>query len=195
MPPNGRRGSDFTMPLTKTEPASISTARRSCSAGSRGPGARRRGRRPCRWRARSPRRGPRTRKSAATGPKSSSSPGRRAGHRRRRAPSAGRSSPARSSGSAAQEQPRPGRHRALHLLGELVADRRGGERADLGRRVHRIADLERRHAADEARRERVVDRLVDDEALGRDAGLAVVDRARLDRGARRPSRGRPSAAR
>ena len=34
MPPNGRRGSLLTMPFTKTEPASISTAARSICAAS-----------------------------------------------------------------------------------------------------------------------------------------------------------------
>ncbi len=36
MPPKGRRASQATMPLTKTIPASISSIRRCCSAGSRG---------------------------------------------------------------------------------------------------------------------------------------------------------------
>ncbi len=35
MPPEGRRGSDLTTPLTKTEPASIRAARRSARARSR----------------------------------------------------------------------------------------------------------------------------------------------------------------
>ena len=48
---------------------------------------------------------------------------------------------------------------------------------------------------DEAPLELVVDRLVHDEALGGDAGLAVVDDARLHRRRRRPRRGRRWASR
>ena len=47
------------------------------------------------------------------------------------------------------------------------------------RPVHRIAHHQRSHAGREGGREFVVDGVGDDETLGRDAGLPVVDRARL----------------
>ena len=73
----------------------------------------------------------------------------------------------------------PMAHGALDLLRHLVADLRGGERAELGGGVHGITDRQRLHLLHEAPLELVEDLLVHDEALGRDAGLAVVDDARL----------------
>ena len=64
----------------------------------------------------------------------------------------------------------------LHLFGDL----RRRERADFGRFLHRISDDERLHGSHEAGFEVGVDILVDDEALGRDAGLAIVHRAGFD---------------
>jgi hypothetical protein len=53
-----------------------------------------------------------------------------------------------------------------------------GERADVGSVRHRVADDLGRHLLGEQPGELVVDRLVGDETLGRDAGLAVVQAAR-----------------
>ena len=53
--------------------------------------------------------------------------------------------------------------------------------------------LQRFHAVDEARLEVVVDLVGDDEALGGDAGLAVVDAARADGGVDGERRGRRRA--
>ena len=87
---------------------------------------------------------------------------------------------------AAGEQPRAGGDRAARTCSSIVStwfSLASGPMSVAG--VHRVADLERLDAFDEAALELVGDRLVHDEALGRDARLAVVDRARLDRGPHR----------
>jgi hypothetical protein len=76
---------------------------------------------------------------------------------------------------------------------DLVPDRRCRERADLGLRVERIADLQRPHLLDEEALELGGDLLVDDEALGGDARLTVVDRPRAGPPCPPPWRGPRSA--
>ena len=71
--------------------------------------------------------------------------------------------------------------RLLDLVLELLPEVRAGERAEVGAVGHRVADGERRHLRHEALGERLVDVLVDDEALGGDAALAVVLRPRVHR--------------
>ena len=68
--------------------------------------------------------------------------------------------------------------RVLDLLAQGVDEVGTGERADLGRRVGRVADHQRADRLGQLRLELVGDRLGDDEALRRDAGLARVDVAR-----------------
>ena len=60
-----------------------------------------------------------------------------------------------------------------------------GQRAELRAFVERIADAQVLHALDELALELIGDFLRHDEALGRDAGLAVVLNARIDRGRNR----------
>ena len=55
-----------------------------------------------------------------------------------------------------------------------------GEGADVGGVEHGVSDAEGGHSGDEALFELGVDAVVDEEALGGDAGLAVVDAAGLD---------------
>ena len=66
------------------------------------------------------------------------------------------------------------------LLEEVFEELRSGEGADVGGFEHGVADAEVGHAGDEALFELGIDAVVDDEALGGDAGLAVVDAASLD---------------
>ena len=66
------------------------------------------------------------------------------------------------------------------LVEQVFEDLGRGEGADVGGFEHGIADAEGGHAGDEAFFELGIDALVDDEALGGDAALAVVDAAGLD---------------
>ena len=72
--------------------------------------------------------------------------------------------------------------RAPHLRVQAFQNIGRGQRAHLGGFVHGIADAQRLHGRDEAPLELAGDPPVDDEALGGDAGLAVVDGARLHGG-------------
>ena len=67
------------------------------------------------------------------------------------------------------------------MLIELVTDGGGGQRAQLGLFVHRISNADLRHPGGEFLQELVVDLFVNDESLGGDARLAVVDHARRHR--------------
>src|SRR5206468_2757587 len=62
----------------------------------------------------------------------------------------------------------------LDLSRHVVASLLGGQRPDVGRLVHRVADHQAGHLLDERGGEGVVHLLVHDEALGRDTGLPVV---------------------
>ena len=82
---------------------------------------------------------------------------------------------------SAGEQASARRQRLAHLLVEGRQDIGRRQGADVGRLIERVADRERLHRTHEAAFELVGDRLGDDEALGSDARLPVVDRARPDR--------------
>ena len=180
MPPKGRRGSDLTMPLTKTEPASISAARASPRPESRGPEAR----------AQAEAGAVRQLDRLVGVP--------RADHRRHRAegllvegghagPDAGehgrrvelalrRSSrwpPVRSAAPASTER------RTWSSRSSSRSSRASGPTSVA--RSSGSPTFRRLHGRDELLLEAVGDRLVDDEALGRDAALAGVDRARPGR--------------
>src|SRR5207302_8828150 len=71
-----------------------------------------------------------------------------------------------------------GGNRCFDLLVELVADCGSGKGTELGLFVHRISDPNLRYAVDELLEKPIVNRLMNDEALGRNAGLAVVDHPR-----------------
>ncbi len=71
---------------------------------------------------------------------------------------------------------------ALDTRGVRLVDEAGDERA----RVERVFDFERRDASRELADERVVNRLVDEEALRLDAHLTGVRERRRDRPAERP---------
>ena len=155
--------------------AGAQLARRSGSP-SRGRACRRwrRARTACRWRARSPRRGRFTGTIGATGPNVSS---------RSRSVSAG--APVTTAGRvvvaalvagavAADEQLRAGRHRGVDLRAHLVALGGADHRADVGRRVERVADPQRLRVVDERVQEVVVDLALHVEALGARAHLAGV---------------------
>src|SRR5918998_315834 len=86
-------------------------------------------------------------------------------------------------GLAPGQQPRPGLHALLHLPRDVLEDLGCGERAHVRVLVHRVADLQRGHALDVAARELVGYLLVDDDAFGVDARLAVIEGARRDGGA------------
>ena len=169
------------MPLMKTLPASSSRASRSASARSR-------------VQAAAPRPNgvalasaiassmPATRNSGATGPNTSSraagAVGRHVGeHRRRVEVARARRAAARPSSRRA-----PAATERVDLVGDAVADRRAAPAARPRCRA-RVGSPTRsaRHRRREVARERVVDRVGDDEALGGDARLAVVDDARLHR--------------
>ena len=79
----------------------------------------------------------------------------------------------------AGENPRAGRNGFADLPIEIVHDLRGGQRPDIGRLVGGIAHFERLHGLHEAALEILGDRVHNDEALGRNAGLAVVNGARF----------------
>ncbi len=68
----------------------------------------------------------------------------------------------------------PWRRRLLHLAHQLVALRLADDRPDVGGGVEGVAHDQRVHRLDEAGLELVGHRVDDDEALGRDARLAVV---------------------
>src|ERR671917_441675 len=78
---------------------------------------------------------------------------------------------------------RPGLHALLHLPRDVLEDLGCGERAHVRVLVHRVADLQRGHALDVAARKVVGYLLVDDDAFGVDARLAVIEGARRDGGA------------
>ena len=96
---------------------------------------------------------------------------------------------------AAGQHARAGRDRAPHLIVEIREHGPRRQRADLGRRIERIADLERAHPLGEAALEDVRHRLGHDEALGGDARLPAVDDPRLDRRLDRRGACRRSASR
>ena len=79
---------------------------------------------------------------------------------------------------AAAERPGSLGHRVGDEVLDVFALLLGGERADVGAVQHRVADGLGRHLFGEQALELVVDRVVHDEALGVDAGLAVVQQAR-----------------
>ena len=83
---------------------------------------------------------------------------------------------------AAGEDAGAGVDGGLDLGFELFDDLGGGERADVGGVLGWVADLDGVHAGDEAGFEGLVDGVVDEEALGGDAGLAGVDAAGADGG-------------
>ena len=62
---------------------------------------------------------------------------------------------------------------------DILARLFGDQRADIGVPVHRVADFQRLKFLKEQRLVVLIDILVNDEALGGDAGLAVIDGARL----------------
>ncbi len=70
----------------------------------------------------------------------------------------------------------------LHLGFEMLDGLGGGEGAEVGGVFEWVAYAEGFHSGDEAGFEVVVDGVVDDEALGGDAGLTVVDGAGADGG-------------
>ncbi len=182
-PPKGRRGSDATIPLTKTAPDSTVRA----SASPRGDVARsrcsRRGRSRSCSRSRRPR--PRRRPAARRRPdRTSPRPGRACRRGRRRGRSARRSSPARRAAAHRRGPARPGgptRRPAARA-------RRAGRRVRAGR-PGSPDRADRRRAAPRQRcakplLELVGDRLGDEEALGGDARLAGVLVACTDGGRR-----------
>ena len=77
-------------------------------------------------------------------------------------------------GRAAAEDVGPLRPGVVDQGGDLVASRGEGQGTDLGGGLHGVSDAETGHALDEGLFEGVVTVTVDDEALGRDAALAVV---------------------
>src|SRR6202035_5796744 len=192
MPPKGKRGSDLTAPLTKTEPASISAARSAPRAGSEvqrlaprpererlagavasagaagGGGGGSPGGRPWRGRRRRPdRRSPRRRPP---------SPARRPPARSARRTSRGRPAARRPAGAA-----RPAGQRAADLVVQDVEEVRAGQRSDRGPAVEGIAHRKRLHAPDERVLEALGGLLHDDEALSGDAALSRVRGAGLRR--------------
>src|SRR5262249_24777339 len=83
---------------------------------------------------------------------------------------------------SAQEHASTHLYSAVHLLLQAPENILGGQRANISCGIHGIADLERSHVSDKLRDESVVNGLIDDKALGGDAGLAVIDNAGLNRG-------------
>src|SRR4051794_19916582 len=67
------------------------------------------------------------------------------------------------------------RDRALDLVAQVVDQIRPRQRTDVGGRIERIADLQRRDGAGQLLLELVRDRVDDDEPLRGDARLARVD--------------------
>src|SRR5215211_5808432 len=86
-------------------------------------------------------------------------------------------------GFPAGEDARAGLDALSDLRVHVFEDLGRGERPHVGVLVHRVADLEGGHALHEAALELVGDLLVDDDPLGVDARLPVVERARGHRGA------------
>src|SRR3954463_6670220 len=75
---------------------------------------------------------------------------------------------------AAGEHLRPRRHHLPYLRFQVLEHLGGGEGADLGLRIARIAEAQGLHPCRHPLRELVVDVAMDDEALGRDTALAGV---------------------
>src|SRR5215211_5768734 len=81
---------------------------------------------------------------------------------------------------SARQDTRAGLDALPDLRVHVFEDLGRGERPHVGVLVHRVADLEGGHALHEAALELVGDLLVDDDPLGVDARLPVVERARSD---------------
>jgi hypothetical protein len=71
-----------------------------------------------------------------------------------------------------------GGNRSLYLVVQIVTDRGCSQRTELGLLVARISDADLRNAGDEFVDKSIVNRLMNDEPLRRDAGLTVVDHSR-----------------
>ena len=168
------------MPLMNTLPASSSRASRVGLRAIARPRRRAQAERAWRWRARSPRR---CRRRGTAPPPGRRPPRARRARRaaRRRAPSAGRSSPGRRGAGRPTSSRAPAATERVDLVGDA---RRGSTPAPAARaRCRAASDRRPRSAAIAAAKSRancVVDGVGDDEALGGDARLAVVDDARLD---------------
>ena len=182
------------MPLTNTCPASISSMKRARSARSR-VHTLRRGRRACRWRARSPRRCRRR----GTAPRPGRTALRRyagsAWRRCRRGPSARRSCPARSSGAPPVSTRAPAATDRSHLLVE-IGERSAGVASGP---IVSVRPSDRRRSALRMRcdeRVRRTRRRLRSATMKRLAAMQdwplLID-ARLHRGVRRRRRGRRSA--
>ena len=86
---------------------------------------------------------------------------------------------------AAGQHARAARDGVGHLRRQRLDEVGSRHRAELRRRIQRIADPQRGHRRDEPLGELVGDRRGHDEPLGGDARLAAVERARLDGGGHR----------
>src|SRR5208282_2824959 len=90
--------------------------------------------------------------------------------------------------AGAADGPAPGQELCARMNGfldvgvEILDGIRSGERADIRFGIEGIAELERLHAADKFLLEFIGDLFVNDEALGGDAGLAIIHDTGFDRG-------------
>src|SRR5204863_7107847 len=78
------------------------------------------------------------------------------------------------------EEPRARRNRLLHLLVDAFEDAFHRKRTNVGGLVQWVADLQILHTLYKASLKLVGNRFSDDEALGRDTRLTIVDGARFD---------------